>query len=439
MERYGLLGERLSHSFSKQIHEKLGKYSYELLPMSLEQVHAFLEKRDFKGVNVTIPYKQEVMPFCDYIDEFALKIGAVNTIVNVGGRLHAYNTDFYGFQYMLEKNNIDVCERCVYILGSGGTAKTAASVLRHLNAKKITVISRSADRSFPFADEALTYQQAEKIGDAQIIINTSPIGMYPNNEDFPIDVTAFPHLQAVVDVIYNPLETRLVYNAKQYAKETGRSIICANGLLMLVAQAVFASEYFTQGSFIERGKPFCIKTNSSAIDSIYEGMCREMRNIVVVGMPSAGKSTIGKAVAKLLNRQLVDIDSIIEQQENKTIPEIFNENGEDYFRKLEHDAIADASKRNGIVISTGGGALLNPENVCNLHQNGFVVFIDRPLSKLAVGGQRPLSKSLEALKEMYDKRYPIYVSVSDAIVKNDGAFSLAVEKVKEKFYESANN
>lgn len=437
MGKYGLLGEKLSHSFSKQIHEKLGQYTYYLMPMPVEELHIFLRKREFNGVNVTIPYKQEVIPFCDYVDEAAKRIGAVNTIINIDGMLHGYNTDFYGLKYTLEKGGVVVYGKDAYILGSGGTAKTATAVLRHLNAERITVVSRSADTPCSFADRTMTYEEAESLGEAEVIINTTPIGMYPRCDAVPIDITLFPFLEAVVDVIYNPLETKLIYQTKQYATQTGRRIVAVNGLLMLVAQAIFASEYFMQGEYMIHGEPLDPEKSSGTIDRIYSEMCRSMRNLVVVGMPSAGKTSLGKAVSKLLTRRFVDIDYQIEQKAGQTITEIFSKHGEPYFRKLEREVIAAVSEQNGIVIATGGGALLDPENVCKLHSNGRIIFIDRPLEKLATGGSRPLSTDAEALRVMYEKRYPIYLAASDAVVQNDGAFGTAAEKVKESFYETA--
>lgn len=411
MSKYGLLGEKLSHSFSKIIHEKLNQYSYDLMPMNAEELHSFLNARDFNGVNVTIPYKQEVIPFCDEIDDTAKRIGAVNTIVNRNGKLIGYNTDFNGFLFMLRKNHIDVKNKIVYILGSGGTSKTVKAVLEYLNAKEIVIVSRIASES------KITYTKALQRKDANIIVNTSPKGMYPNNQDLPIDISEFENITAVVDVIYNPLNTRLLQQAKK------KNITYVNGLYMLVAQAIFAAEYFLNEKIVE-----------SEIDRIYQDILCDLQNIIIVGMPSAGKSTIGKAISKLLNRQFVDIDSLIEKETQMSIPQIFEQQGESYFRNLEHDAIEKVAKQTGIVIATGGGALLNSENILNLRQNGVIVFIDRPLDALLVGGHRPLSKSKEAIEKLYHERYPIYLASCDFVVQNNGDLQQAISLVKENFY-----
>lgn len=416
MNQYGLLGEKLSHSFSKIIHEKLERYHYDLLPMDKDTLHAFLRKKEFKGLNVTIPYKQEVIPFCDIIDETAEKIGAVNTIVNENGVLTAYNTDFYGFLYTLKKNKIDVENKIVYILGSGGTCKTVKAVMEFQKAKKIVIVSRID------SEEKISYEQAISLGEAQIIVNASPKGMFPNTSESPINLANFPQLEAVVDVIYNPMKTRLLQQAQE------RNIVYVNGLLMLVAQAVYAAQFFLDETFSEE-----------VIDKIYYELRQDMTNLVVVGMPSAGKSTIGRIVAQQLNRDFVDLDSVIEEQEGSTIPQIFEQHGEEYFRKIESRVLAEVSVKTGLVIATGGGALLKEENCKNLKQNGLIIFIDREIELLHIGGNRPLSKSRDALEQLYQTRYPIYCSVADIIVKNNGERNGAIEAIKESFYEAVRN
>lgn len=410
---YGLLGEKLSHSFSKIIHEKLGRYTYDLLPMNIDELHSFLKKRDFKGVNVTIPYKREVMLFCDEIDETAKSIGAVNTIVNKEGKLIAYNTDFYGFLYTLRQNNIIVKNKIVYILGSGGTSKTIKACMEYLNAKEIVIVSRNSSQN------KITYEEALQRKDAQIIVNATPNGMYPNNYNLPIEIDAFKNLYAVIDVIYNPLNTRLLQKAKQ------KDIIYVNGLQMLVAQAVYAARFFLDEEIDEE-----------KIDIIYREILSELCNIVFVGMPSAGKSTIAKELSKLLNRQFVDIDSLIEEKENMKIPQIFETFGEEYFRKLEHDIIKEISKKTNLVIATGGGAILDKENIINLKQNGLILFIDRPIENLIVGGNRPLSKDEDAIKKLYDDRYNLYLNASDFVVENNGDINKALNLAKERYYEA---
>ena len=397
MSEYGLLGEKLTHSFSKIVHQKLGEYSYDLLPMSVELLDEFLQKKEFKGVNVTIPYKQEVMKYCDYIDEKAMDIGAVNTIVNESGKLNGYNTDIDGFLYLLKKNNINVQGKVVYILGSGATSKTVKYALESENASEIIIVSRST------GDNKITYVQAKKDHKAEIIINTTPSGMYPNNDSKPLNLSEFNKLEAVVDVVYNPLKTRLLQQANEL------NLTYANGLLMLVAQAVFAAELFLKRKF-----------DTNIIDKIYNKINSDLKNIVLVGMPSAGKSTVGWLLSKRLYRNFIDIDCVIEQRLNMKITDIFEQKGEIFFRSFESEIIAEFSKQNGLVIATGGGVLMNQNNVLNLQQNSTIIFIDRPLEKLKTGGNRPLSNNREAVLKLYEQRYPVYKSHSDITVENDG-------------------
>jgi shikimate dehydrogenase len=413
MSRFGLLGEKLGHSFSKIIHEKLGYYTYDLLPMGKEELHEFLNKKEFNGVNVTIPYKQVVLSYCDVLDESVQQIGSANTIIHRNGKLEAYNTDFYGFQYMLDWNSMTLKDKVVMILGSGGTCKTVTAVAKRQGAKEIIIVSRSE------SDTTITYNQAAKRFDVQVLVNASPVGMYPNNQDCPIDLAHFPNLEAVVDVIYNPLKTKLLQQAQE------RNIPYTNGLLMLVAQAKFAAEYFINQSI-----------SNSEIDRIYRELKVDMSNVVLVGMPSCGKSTIGKELSKLLNKEFVDIDSLIEEEMQLSIPQIFKRYSEIGFRGIERNIVANAAKLTGKVIATGGGVVLNPDNIKDLKQNGIIVFIDRAIDKLLVGRNRPLSKSKKALSEMYQLRYPLYQACCDVLVKNDDDLQKAVEQVKEGYYEA---
>lgn len=408
MSDYGLLGEKLTHSFSKIIHEKLEKYSYDLLPMGIKSLGDFLLEKEFKGVNITIPYKQEVMKYCDFIDDKATKIGAVNTIVNRNGKLNGYNTDIDGFLYLLRKNSVEVRGKTVYILGSGATSKTVKYALLNQNAGEIITVSRTEET------DKTTYKQALENHNAQIIINTSPCGMYPNNSETPLNLGEFEKLEAVIDVVYNPLKTRLLQQANEL------NLVTANGLLMLVAQAVFAAELFLD-----------VKYDTNIIDRIYEEISSDLKNIVLVGMPSAGKSTIGKVLSKSLCRDFIDIDSIIEERLKMKIPAIFEQKGEAYFRQIESEIIAEFSKKNGLIIATGGGALMNSESVLNLQQNSTIIFIDRPLENLETGGNRPLSNNNEALLKLFETRYPLYKSQSDMIVKNDGNIPQVVKKIIE--------
>jgi len=416
MGAYGLIGEKLGHSFSKTIHERLGFYSYDLLPMDKAQLKEFMTKREFSGVNVTIPYKLDVIEYCDEIDESVKSIGSANTIINKDGKLKAYNTDFNGLLYTISINNINLYEKSIIILGNGGTSKTAQAVAKHLGAKQISIVDLENNQN------TITYSQALKMTQTQVIINATPVGMFPNNQDSPIDLSSFPELEAVVDVIYNPLETKLISQARKLGlKHT-------NGLPMLVAQAKYAAEIFI-------GKPI----PDEEISIIYNELKSELSNLVLVGMPSCGKSTIARMLSTEMEKKYIDIDSAIESQENMKIPEIFSKYGEVHFRKLESEKILELSKQTGLIIATGGGAVLNSENIDNLRQNGIIIFVDRNLDKLLVGKDRPLSKDKDALVVIYQKRYPIYQSCCDAKVENDGEIKKAVNLVKEKFYEAISN
>ncbi|WMJ22523.1 shikimate kinase [Paludicola sp. MB14-C6] len=403
MSRYGLLGDKLGHSFSKIIHEKLGFYSYDLLPMEKDELHEFLTKKDFDGVNVTIPYKLDVIPYCDEIDDTVAQIGSANTIVNRNGKLKAYNTDFYGFLYNMQFHHIAMKDKVVMILGSGGTCKTVTAVAKFQGAKEIVIVSRTE------SDTTITYNQAKQREDVQVLVNASPSGMYPNNQNCPIDINCFPNLEAVVDVIYNPLKTKLLQQAQQ------RNIPFANGLLMLVAQAKFAAELFIDE-----------KIPDQEIERIYQELKSDLSNVVLVGMPSCGKSTIGRELSKLLNKEFVDIDSLIEEEMKLAIPQIFERYGEIGFRSIERNVVANAAKQTGMIVATGGGVVLNPDNIKDLKQNGIIILIDRSTDELLVGNNRPLSKSKQAIEEMYRNRYPIYMACSDIVVFNNGDIERAV-------------
>lgn len=403
---YGLVGEKLSHSFSKEIHEILADYCYTLLPMDRDELHAFLQEKKFNAINVTIPYKQEVIPYCDTIDAAAMQIGAVNTIVNRGGVLEGYNTDFAGFLYMLNKNKISLLGKKVAILGSGGTSKTVKAVAEFQKAAQILVVSRTK------SDQVITYEELFKIGDVQVVINTTPLGMYPSNDSLSLDISNMKELVAVVDVIYNPLETRLLLKAKE------RGLAHANGLLMLVAQAKFAAEHFLG-----------IKIDDNKIDQIYKELLCRLTNIVLVGMPGSGKTTIGEALSCRNNMPLIDTDMLVEQRAGMTIKEIFSKHGELYFRKIESEVIAECAKLTGQVISTGGGAILDPGNIQNLCQNGQIVFIDRPLEQLVLGDSRPLSTDIMAVKQLYKQRYQLYKDCSEVCILNDSTAEKAASGI----------
>ena len=405
---YGLIGEHLPHSFSKEIHETLAGYTYELCELKQDEVGAFLEKREFKGINVTIPYKQTVIPYLDEIDEKARAIGAVNTIVNRGGKLYGYNTDYDGMAGLIRRLGIEVEGREVLIFGTGGTSKTAAAVVRDMGAKSVTRVSRTA------SGDAISYEEAA-VRDAQVIINTTPAGMFPNVDAQAMDLSAFPHLEGVVDAVYNPLRTRLVQQALALgAKAEG-------GLYMLVGQAVSACEYFL-------GQ----KLADDAAEQVFRSIAHGKENIVLTGMPGSGKSTVGALLAEALGRELVDTDAEIIRAAGMPITEIFASRGEQGFRDLESEIVAEVSLRTGIIIATGGGAILREENVRKLKQNGRLFFLDRVLCDIVPTDDRPLSSDYEALKLRYEERYPRYIATADVTVPVKGTAEDVAEKIKKE-------
>lgn len=408
---YGLIGEKLGHSFSKIIHNALCNYDYELLEIAREDLESFMKKADFRAINVTIPYKEKVIPFLDYVDPFAQKIGAVNTVVNQNGKLFGYNTDFLGLKALILKNGISLANKKVLILGSGGTSKTAYAVAKELNANKIFRVSRSG------GDGLITYAEAvAEHSDADVIINTTPCGMFPNIGTAPIDIDAFKSLSAVVDVIYNPFASELVIKARE------RGIKAIGGFYMLVAQAYYAAEKFIGKSL-----------NSSDMDQIYKRLLNEKKNLVLIGMPGCGKTTIGKALAAELGKKFVDSDQVIVQKTGKTIPQIFEELGEAGFRKIESEVLADLSLDSSTVIATGGGAILNKRNIGLLKENGTVIFIDRPLKFLETTLDRPLSSDREMLKKRYNERYSIYCESADIKIDVSQNLEENITKIKEAF------
>ena len=406
---YGCIGEKLSHSFSKIIHNKLYSYPYELKELNKDELDSFFNAKDFKAVNVTIPYKQAVIPYLDFISENAKNIGAVNTVVNKNGKLYGYNTDFSGLKALILKNGIELKGKKVLILGSGGTSKTAFAVAKDMKAKEILVVSRNA------ADGAISYSKAEtEHKNAQIIINTTPVGMYPKIGVAPIDIDKFKNLSGVVDAVYNPLCSDLIVKAKL------KKIPAAGGLYMLVAQAVFAAEKFLE-----------TEINSNEIERIYNEISADKSNIVLIGMPGCGKTTVGKALANDLGKQLIDTDEEIVKKAGKPIPEIFANSGEVAFRKIESEVIEEISAKQGAVISTGGGAVLNERNCELLKENGSLYFLDRDVELLAVSGDRPLSPNREKLEKIYNKRYDIYRQRADFIIKANGTVKENIDALKE--------
>ena len=406
---YGLIGRKLGHSFSKTLHNLIGNYDYELKEIEPDNLKDFMLKKDFKAINVTIPYKQDVIPFLAEIDPKAQKIGAVNTVVNKNGKLLGYNTDFSGLRSLILKNNMELCGKKVLILGSGGTSKTALAVAEDLGASKIYRLSRQSTEGF------ITYTQAYKCHtDAEVIINTTPCGMYPNIGESAIDISKFPHLEAVVDAVYNPLSSALVVEARN------RGIKTTGGLYMLISQGVFASELFLDKKYPE-----------TLVEDIFESILKEKQNIVLIGMPASGKTTVGKALAESLGRSFFDSDEEIVKREGIAVSEIFAVKGEEYFRKCESEVIKELSALQSSVIATGGGAVLNPRNTDLLKENGKIFFLDRNLDDIAATPDRPLSSTREDLEKRYKERYPIYCASADYKINCSNEVKENVNAIKE--------
>ncbi|MBR3107575.1 MAG: hypothetical protein IKH30_10415 [Clostridia bacterium] len=410
MIAYGLIGERLGHSYSPRIHRFFGDYDYQLYPMPLTDMEALLRGKQFQGLNVTIPYKQAVLPFCDELSPSVRAIGSANTLVNRDGRIYAYNTDLAGMLSMLDRAGIGLTGRKVVILGSGGTSLTAQAACRERKAKETVVVSRKGP---------VTYNDLyTKHTDAEVIINATPVGMYPNNMVSPIDLNRFPRIKGVADVIYNPAKTKLLLDAE------AAGIPCIDGLWMLVAQAWHAATLFLDTEIPEE-----------KIQEAFQSVRRECLNLVLMGMPGCGKSTQSRLAAEKLNRPFVDLDAEIVKRHGP-IPRIFEEQGEAGFRVLESEIVREYGKESGLVIATGGGAVLREENIRALRQNGVICWLRRPIEKLATQG-RPLSVNQEKLREMEKTRLPLYRACADYSVDSQEQRTLTAQKIVEGFYEAA--
>ena len=406
---YGLIGETLKHSWSVPIHRALGCDSYQLYELKPEELGAFLSKNRIGGLNVTIPYKKAVIPYCASIDPYAESIGSVNTLVpDEEGKLHGFNTDALGLSYIARRSGISFQDAKVIVLGSGGTSLTARAVARNEGAREIIVISRNGENN---------YENLSRHADADILINTTPVGMYPHNGECLVNLKAFSALRGVLDVVYNPARTALLLQAE------GLGIPHSDGLPMLVAQAVAAEEKF-----------FDRKIEDSEIERITAMLRQKMTNIVLIGMPGSGKSTIGAALAKRTGREMIDIDAEIVKTAGCPIPEIFSREGEDVFRRLETEEVRKAGKETGKIIMTGGGVVTREENYAPLHQNGRIYQLGRDLSKLPVDG-RPISQKTSA-EELYRKRAPLYAAFRDVLVDNDGTVEDTVEAIWRDFNEN---
>ena len=403
----GLLGRKLGHSYSPQIHSHLGDYSYALFEKEPEELEDFLRCGDFTGINVTIPYKKDVIPYLDELSPTAQKMGSVNTVVRrADGTLFGHNTDYFGFTALVKHSGIPVEGKNVLVLGSGGTSNMAVTALKDLGAQPI-VISRSGENN---------YHNLHLHTDASVIVNATPVGMYPNTGVSPIDLKQFSHLEGVLDVVYNPARTQLLLDAEALG------IPCENGLWMLVAQAKEASEYFTGTSLPD-----------TCIEKIHRILTHQMKNIILIGMPGCGKTTIGTLLAKKLGRTVVDADEKIVELAGKSIPEIFTQDGEEAFRATETAALEALGKQSARVISTGGGCVTRQRNYPLLHQNGYLVWLERDLTLLPTDG-RPLSQST-ALTDMYKVRKPMYGAFADIRVENSGAPEDTVREILERLEE----
>lgn len=435
-EKYGLIGKTLVHSYSKEIHEALGRYQYQLFSLAEDEMPDFINARDFRGLNVTIPYKKDVIPLCDEVTDLARGIGAVNTLFwkNASGTgssesisqedriLVGHNTDYEGFLYAASRAGIDFEGKGVLILGTGGTSLMARRAAADQNAAKIYIASRHPETD-PSSDSGIqdagilstvSYDQLSEIAASiDVIVNTTPVGTFPNNMQQVIRLKDFPGCQAVIDVIYNPFKTALLLEAEKLGLKY------TNGLPMLVAQATAAAGYFlgTPGAFQKENQ------------RIIKAMKQQMGNIVLIGMPGTGKSIIGKLLAELTGKTLQDTDAKIEEEAKMTIPEIFEKEGEAGFRDRESAICKKLGKERNLIIATGGGAILRPENVAALRQNGTLVHITRSIDKLPTRG-RPLSKNIEALKKMEAQRMPLYKSAADITFRNN--YTCSRKKLRER-------
>ncbi len=401
MIKCGLLGRHLAHSYSPQIHSYLGNYTYDIFEKEPESLEDFIRSGVFTGINVTIPYKKAVLPYCNELTPIAERLGAVNSIVRrCDGSLLGHNTDYFGFQHLMKRLDLDVTNKKALVLGSGGASNTVISVLADLGAVPVP-ISRSGENN---------YQNLHLHQDAVLIVNTTPVGMYPHTEGRILELDAFPALEAVADLIYNPARTQLLMDAKAHGLKT------ENGLSMLVAQAKQSAEYFT-------GDPI----SDDVIQHIHQLLTQKMENIILIGMPGCGKSTVGAALAKKLGRKFIDADREIEALAGTTIPAIFATQGESGFRKLETEILAQYGKESGLVIATGGGCVTKEENYPLLHTNGRIIWLKRDLNKLPKQG-RPLSLSGD-LQAMYNIREPLYHAFADFEIRNDVSVDEAVDHI----------
>ncbi len=398
----GLLGRKLGHSYSPQIHGQLASYDYSLFEKEPEELEGFLKNGNFVGLNVTIPYKKDVIPFLDQLSPVARRLGAVNTIVRRGdGSLVGHNTDYFGFRYLVQQSGLDVRGKKVLVLGSGGASNTAVAALQELGAR-VVIISRSGENN---------YGNLHLHANASVIVNTTPVGMYPNTGVSPIDLGCFPQLEGVLDVVYNPARTQILLDAEN------RGLVAMNGLWMLVAQAKESAEWFSGETIPD-----------SRIVQIHAALRAQMENIILVGMPGCGKTTIGRLLARETGKQFVDADEALEARVGRKITDIIPTDGEAAFRSLETETLAELGKQSGFVIATGGGCVTQERNYPLLHQNGTILWLTRALDKLPTEG-RPLSQTGK-LQQMLATRQPMYRRFADAVIENDGTVEETLAQIR---------
>lgn len=403
----GLLGRKLGHSYSPQIHALLGNYSYQLFEKEPEEIGDFLKNGDFTGLNVTIPYKKEVIPFLDELSPAAARLGAVNTIVRRDGKLIGHNTDYFGFRWLVQESGLQVAGKKALVLGSGGASNTAAAVLQELGATVI-VISRSGENN---------YGNLDRHSDAAVIANTTPVGMYPNTGKSALSLEGFPRLEGVLDAVYNPARTQILLDAER------RGLAAVNGLWMLVAQAKESAEWFTGEEIPD-----------SRIAKIHHALRLQMENIILIGMPGCGKTSVGQQLAQKLGKKFVDADESLEARVCRKITDIIPNDGEAAFREMESETLAELGKQSGLVIATGGGCVTQPQNYPLLHQNGTIFWLKRELDKLPTDG-RPLSQK-GTLGQMYEARMPLYRRFADAAISNDGSITETASAICRKLEET---
>lgn len=410
--RYGLIGEHLGHSFSREIHERIADYKYEIHEIAPDALGDFLSNPTFEGINITIPYKEKAIPYLYFVSDNAKKIGAVNTVRNENGKLYGYNTDYMGMRALILRNKIDLKDKKALILGCGGTSKTGYAVLSDLGVRQIVRVGREGEGA-----DVLYKDVLNEHSDAEFILNTTPVGMYPKNEGKIIDVNDFPKLEGLIDVVYNPLRTNIVLDARK------KGIKAESGLYMLVSQAIYASEIFTGNKISEE---LCTAT--------FNEILSQKENIVLVGMPSCGKTTVGHYLASQTGRELIDTDDEIVKRIGMEISEYFALYGEEKFREVESEVVKEACAKNGAIIATGGGAILRDENVRYMKQNGRVYFLNRALDLLTPTSDRPTASDYEALRKRYNERYSKYISCADVVVPANGTVVQVAEIIKGEFF-----